>query len=172
MTPIHVDAYSGYKANERPEAFWLDERIVESELKGIYEIEAVEDRWYDPGAEYFKVRTADSKRYILRYDERVDEWTLQSGFDGAELLARPDIELVTVGPQTIRAAELRIAGCERCRPDESDHLFDSILAEVLEKRGPIEFVLTETARCPNCKAAVSEKTLVEPQGGIEVESSV
>jgi hypothetical protein len=95
---------------------------------------------------------------------------LQSGFDGAELLARPSVEIVTVGPQAIRAAELRIAGCERCRADESDHLFDSILADVLDKRGWFEFILTETARCPNCRAEVSEKTLVEPQGGIEAEA--
>jgi hypothetical protein len=46
------------------------------------------------------------------------------------------------------------------------HLFDSILADVIGKRGAVEFVLTGTARCPNCKAEVSEKTLVEPQGGI------
>jgi len=165
--PIHVDAYSGYKANERPQAFWLDVQI--EQFTGIYEIEAVEVRWYDPNAEYFKVRTAEGKRYILRYDEHADEWTLQSGLDGAELLARPNLEFVTVGPDAIRAAELRIAGCERCRPEEADHLFDSILAEVLDKQGRFEFVLSETARCPNCKADVSEKTLVEPQGGIEVE---
>jgi hypothetical protein len=65
---------------------------------------------------------------------------------------------------------LRIAGCEKCRPDESDHLFDSILADVLGKHGAVEFLLTETARCPNCKAEVFEKALVEPQGGIEVEA--
>src|SRR5688572_11412636 len=98
--PIHVDAHSGYKANERVEAFWLDAMIEESELTGVYEIEAVEDRWYAPNAEYFRVRTEDGKRYILCYDERADEWTLQSGFDGVELLARPSIELITVGPLT------------------------------------------------------------------------
>jgi hypothetical protein len=92
----------------------------------------VEDRWYDANAEYFKVRSTDGKRYILRYDERADEWTLQSGFDGPELLARPNIELVTVAPDAIRAAELRIAGCERCSPDEADKLFDRKLADILE----------------------------------------
>src|SRR5262249_54391181 len=79
--PIYVEAYSAYKANERPIRFDLDDRT--------YEIAAVEDRWQDPNAEYFKVRTVDGKRYLLRYDERADEWTLQSGFDGDELLARP-----------------------------------------------------------------------------------
>ena len=38
--PIHVDAYSGYKASERPRQFTLDEEI--------YEIAAVLDPWYEP----------------------------------------------------------------------------------------------------------------------------
>ena len=58
-------------------------------LTGVYEIETVEDRWYDPSAEYFKVRTTGGKRYILRFSEREQRWTLKSGFDGAQLLARP-----------------------------------------------------------------------------------
>jgi hypothetical protein len=45
---IYVDAYSGYKANERPQQFVLDEEV--------YEIAAVLDRWYEPSATYFKVR--------------------------------------------------------------------------------------------------------------------
>jgi hypothetical protein len=84
--PIHVTAYSGYKANERPRDFTVDE--------DLHEIAQVEDRWYEPEAMYFRVRTTEGKRYILRYDESEDEWTLQSGFDGDELLARPSIELV------------------------------------------------------------------------------
>jgi len=35
------------------------------------------------------VLTTDGKRYLLRYSEQEDAWTLQSGFDGDELLARP-----------------------------------------------------------------------------------
>ena len=48
---IHVDAYSGFKANQRPLRFWLDAAIRENELTGVYGIETVEDRWYDPNAE-------------------------------------------------------------------------------------------------------------------------
>ena|SRR5690348_2482432 len=68
--PIHVDAYSGYKANERPQQFTLDEEI--------YEIAAVLDQWYEPTARYFKVQTVERKTYLFRYDEETDEWTLQS----------------------------------------------------------------------------------------------
>ena len=76
---IYVDAYSGYRASERPRQFCLDD--------DVFEIADVEGRWYEPDAEYFKVRTTEDKRYILRYNERDDEWTLQSAFDGAALLA-------------------------------------------------------------------------------------
>jgi len=50
---IYVDAYSGFKTNERPRQFSLDEEN--------FEIEAVEKQWRSPEAEYFKVRTQDGK---------------------------------------------------------------------------------------------------------------
>jgi hypothetical protein len=155
--PIYVDAYSGYKANERPLRFHLDEEV--------HEIALIEDRWQDPNAEYFKVRSTEGKRYLLRYDQSADQWTLQSGFDGDELLARPTIELIPVGVETIREAEARISGCEKCRGDEAHLPFDWILKDVLGKPGPVEFVISESAACPNCRAPISEKTLVEPVGG-------
>jgi hypothetical protein len=122
---------------------------------------------YEPDAEYFKVRTTDGKRFILRYSQARDEWTLQSGFDGAELFARPSVELVTVGPADIRRAELQIAGCEKCRPDETDIPLNCVLADILDKRGLYEFVLTEVAHCPTCRAELSEQSLVEVDGGID-----
>ena len=88
--PIYVEAYSGYKANERPSQFTLDEVV--------FEIDAVLDQWYEPSATYFKVQSTEGKTYLLRYDEETDEWTSLSGFDGDELLARPSIELVIVEP--------------------------------------------------------------------------
>jgi hypothetical protein len=91
--PIHVDAYSGYKANERPQAFWLDVQI--DNFTGIYEIEVVEDRWYDPTVEYFKVRTerANATSCVTTSDGSVDltEWLRWS-----RTLAGHDIELMTV----------------------------------------------------------------------------
>jgi hypothetical protein len=131
---IYVDAYAGYRANERPRQFCLDE--------DVFKIEEVEDRWYDPNAEYFKVRTVDGKRYLLRCDAQTSEWSLQNGFDGAELLARTSITIVTVEPQAIREAVQRIAGCEQCRPEQSELPFDWILADVLDTHGAHEFILT------------------------------
>jgi hypothetical protein len=150
---IHVTSYSGYKANERPRDFTVDE--------DLYEITKVEDRWYEAEAMYFRVRTTEDKRYILRYDESEDEWTLQSGFDGDDLLARPSIQLVTVGADVIRRAEREIESCEHCHPDDAEIPFDWLLAEVTGKHGTYEFMLSETARCPTCKQPITEKTLVE-----------
>jgi hypothetical protein len=38
--PVYVDAYSGYKANELPRDFTVDE--------DLFEIAEVEDRWFEP----------------------------------------------------------------------------------------------------------------------------
>ncbi len=135
--PIHVDAYSFYKANERPQQFTLDEEI--------YEIAAVLDQWYEPSAMYFKVRSTEGKTYLLRYDEAVDEWTLQSGFDGDDLLARPSIELVTVDPATAKKAEQQIESCEHCHPADAEIPFDWLLAEVTDisvQREPTRHFIT------------------------------
>jgi hypothetical protein len=161
---IHVDAYSGHRANERPQRFTADEEV--------HEIATIEDQWPSPEAMYFRVQTANGKHFILRYEDQTDQWTLQSGLDGTALLARPSIEVITVDPMSIREAESRIAGCERCRPEHAEIPFDWILADVLKKRGPVEFVLAETGHCPNCRATLWEKTLVEPQGGMEIETPV
>src|SRR5215510_7440644 len=152
--PIHVDAYSGYKANERPRQFRLDEEI--------YEIDAVLDQWYESSATYFKVQSTEGKTYLLRYDEEADDWTLQSGFDGDELLARPSIELVTVDSAIAKKAEQGIESCEHCHPADAEIPFDWLLAEVIGKRGPYEFMLSEPALCPKCKHDINENTLLEP----------
>lgn len=157
---IYVDAHSGYKANERPRQFTVDE--------DIFEIAVVEEQWRSPDASFFKVRTTDGKHYVLRYCEELDQLALQSDFDGAELLTRPSVELITVGPAAISEAESRVAGCERCRPEESELVFDWVLAHVLDKHGAFEFVLAEPAKCPNWRGEIMEKTLVEPQIGLTV----
>ena len=86
------------------------------------------DQWYEPSATYFKVQSTEGKIYLLRYDEETDEWTLQGGFDGDELLVRPSIQLVTVDPATAKKAEQQIESCEHCHPDDAEIPFDWILA--------------------------------------------
>jgi hypothetical protein len=128
-----------------------------------YDIAAVLDQWYEPSATYFKVQSTEGKTYLLRYDEEADDWTLQSGFDGDELLARPSIELVTVDSAIVRNVEQQIESCEHCHTVDAEIPFDWLLAEVTGKRGPYEFMLSEPARCPNCKHDITEKTLIEPK---------
>ena len=72
----------------------------------VNDIETVEHRWYDPNAEYFRVRTPEGKRYVLRYDQHENQCTLQGGFDGTDLLARPGIQVVTVGAPLIESAPI------------------------------------------------------------------
>jgi len=105
----------------------------------------------------------EGKTYLLRYDEETDEGTLQSGFDGDELLARPSIELVAIDPATAEKAEQLIEPCEHCHPDDAEIPFDRILADVMGKRGAYEFMLSELARCPTCKHIITEKTLIDPR---------
>jgi hypothetical protein len=76
------------------------------------------DQWYEPSGTYFKVKTDEGKVYLLRYDGEGDEWTLQSGFDGDELFARPSIEFITVGPEVIHQAEELTGSCENCHPGD------------------------------------------------------
>ena len=65
---IRVDCYSGYRGEETPRRFWLEERLIE--------IKEVVDRWLDPEHRYFKVVGDDHSTYILRHDSVTFEWEL------------------------------------------------------------------------------------------------
>ena len=67
---ITVEAYSGFKANERPSLFVMDDHV--------YEVQEVLDQWYGPTSVYFKVRAGDGNFYILQYDPAADAWSLES----------------------------------------------------------------------------------------------
>ena len=67
---IHVECHSGYKVNERPIKFWIDERVLF--------VESIEDQWYGPNALYFRLRADDGNTYVIAYNEATDEWTLGS----------------------------------------------------------------------------------------------
>lgn len=65
---VRVECYSGYKADERPV------RIVFANQ--TLEVTEVEDRWYSPGATYFRVLVESGERYVLRRDDAQDSWSL------------------------------------------------------------------------------------------------
>ena len=144
---------SGHNGNGWPLRFVLDDKS--------YEIAAVLEQWYEYLATYFKVQTTQGKTYLLRHTSKDDEWTLTSDFDGDELWARPGIQLIAIDGDVIGKAEELIRACEQCLPDEAEIPFNWILSEVTGKLSACEFVLTETARCPNCGLQLVEKTLVQ-----------
>ena len=65
MTALRVECHAGYKADERPLRFFLNGHA--------YEIVAIDDQWYSPGASLFRVRANDGNIYILRHDEAHDD---------------------------------------------------------------------------------------------------
>ena len=75
LIPIQVECYAGAKADETPRRFRWEERLIE--------IAEVVDRWHQvasqpewPRADYFKVRAADQRHYLLKHDLDSDAWYL------------------------------------------------------------------------------------------------
>jgi hypothetical protein len=65
---LEVDCYSGYKADERPVRFQLEERQ--------YCICTVLDQWREPEGIFYRVRADDGRVYVLRQNS-----TLESSWD-------------------------------------------------------------------------------------------
>src|SRR5262249_15679197 len=72
------------------------------------------------------------------------------------------IQLIAIGPNTLRRAERETGFWQHCHRIDSEIPFDWLLTEVTGKREPYEFILSEPARCPNCRCKIFEKTLIEP----------
>jgi len=66
---VRAVCYEGYKAEETPRAFLLEERCVE--------VICVLGRWRAEDYEYVKLDGSDGARYILRYDRSRDERKIQ-----------------------------------------------------------------------------------------------
>ncbi len=66
--PLRVECYAGYRAEERPEVFWLQKRRIV--------VREILDRWLGEDHAYFKVSAEDGVRYILRRDDRRGRWEL------------------------------------------------------------------------------------------------
>ena len=68
---IEVNSYSGYKANERPLYFVLEQQKLE--------VREVKDRWYGRDHDYFKVLADDGRVYLLKWHRFLDIWFLVKG---------------------------------------------------------------------------------------------
>ena len=77
------------------------------------------------------------------------------------MLTRPGIEVVTVDAAQVREPERKIEGCEHCHPEDAEIPFDWIFQKVTDTGGIVDFMMLETAKCPNCKQTWTKKTLVE-----------
>jgi hypothetical protein len=67
-SPVRVECYAGYQAEETPRRF---------RLAGAWlEVEKVVDRWRDPDHRYFKVNAATGHAYVLRHDTESQCWEL------------------------------------------------------------------------------------------------
>ena len=69
---LRVECYSGWRADERPVRFWLDDHG--------YFVEEILDQWYSPDAMFFKVRADDGNDYILRRSPSpgAEGWSLEA----------------------------------------------------------------------------------------------
>ena len=83
---IHVDAYAGHTANERPLRFTLGDRTIV--------VADILDRWYGERERYFRVSADDGDVYVLKYSEADDAWELVSfthqGSQGTD--PRPNVD--------------------------------------------------------------------------------
>ena len=70
---LYVECYAGYKADERPLRFRFRHNGSPH-----FEVVEVLDRWYGVGYLCFKVLADDGNTYILRHNEKADEWVLDS----------------------------------------------------------------------------------------------
>ncbi len=67
---VRVECYAGHKGDERPLRVEIGQQMTE--------VRTVEDRWYSPGATYFRVLLITGERYVLRRDDAQDVWALQA----------------------------------------------------------------------------------------------
>lgn len=70
---IRVVCYEGYRGEESPLRFFLNQRQIE--------VVEVLDRWLAPDHRYFKVKGDDGATYIIRHDVTRGQWEL-TFFDG------------------------------------------------------------------------------------------
>jgi hypothetical protein len=72
-------------------------------------------------------------------------------------------QIVLVDAATIRRAVRLIVACEACSPEDAELPFDNVLDRVTGRDPSVtDYILEEQAKCPDCRRAINEKTLVEP----------
>ena len=70
MSAIKVECYAGYKGDQYPLRVTMGGSVLE--------VKEVEDQWYGPSSQFFRVRTSDGHLYILCHDLEHDQWRLEA----------------------------------------------------------------------------------------------
>jgi hypothetical protein len=65
---VAVECYAGYRADETPRRFGIDERLID--------VVRVIDRWTTPDYRYFRVEGDDGCVYVLRLGNNARDWEL------------------------------------------------------------------------------------------------
>src|SRR5689334_12604014 len=86
-----------------------------------------------------------------------------------EDLADPDLRYVSITQDQLLRAQAQIASCMSCNP-EAEIPFDWLIRDVMSDRGYVDYIMPLPAKCPNCYCPINEKTLVQPEGGLEVDA--
>ena len=73
---VRVECYAGYKGDERPVRVHFGDRALQ--------IVAIEDRWYSPGATFFRVVVEGGDRYVLHREDGQDLWSVSAFRAGAK----------------------------------------------------------------------------------------
>jgi hypothetical protein len=66
--PVRVECYAGHRGEQTPRAMVLAGRRIE--------FAEVLDQWLAPDHRYFKLRSTDDGRFILRHDTTTGHWEL------------------------------------------------------------------------------------------------
>ena len=79
------------------------------------------------------------------------------------------VVLFTASAEVAQAAIAQVSSCEHCDPEAAEFPFQIILDRVMLFSGVhTDYFMPEPPACPRFTATVTEKTLVEWDGGIEV----
>jgi hypothetical protein len=72
--------------------------------------------------------------------------------------------VVLINTAALHEAERLIESCEGCNPEGAEIPFDNILDRVIGSDPSVtDYILESSAKCPNCRCEILEKTLVEPK---------
>jgi len=71
-SPVTVQCYAGYKGEQEPQRFLLDERWLE--------VKEILKQWREPTAVFFRVRASDGRIYVLKRGVEAipNNWSIES----------------------------------------------------------------------------------------------